>query len=72
MGYLEQEERQYHDHTPKGKIDVKAPSPGDVCSEGPADQWAEHRRDAKYGTKETLVCGPLMQRDGIDNDDDLR
>jgi len=69
---LEQEEDEHHDHTSQGKVEVKAPSPGDVCGEGAAYQRAGHRSDAKHGTKETLVLGPLMQRNSVDNNDNLR
>jgi hypothetical protein len=46
-------------------------SPGDVRGEGAADQRAENRRDPKYGTKEALVLGPFVQRNSVDNNDDL-
>ena len=57
---MEQDENHSHDNAFQRKIDVEASSPGDVCGEGAADRRAEHRRNAKYGTKETLVLGPLL------------
>ena len=71
VGDVEQEENKHQDHASQGKVDVKAPSPGDVRGKGAADQRAEHRRDPKHGTKETLILGPFVQRNSVDNNDDL-
>jgi hypothetical protein len=40
-------------------------------SEGTANKGAEYRCDPKHGTKETLILGPFVQRNGVDNNDDL-
>ena len=57
---MKREEKQHRGRASQGKIDVEAPSPSDVCSEGAANQRAECGRDAKYGTSPTLVLGPLV------------
>ena len=71
VGDTEQEEDEHQDHASQGKVDVKAPSPGDVRGEGAADQRADHRCDPIHGTKETLVLGPFGQRNSVDNNDEL-
>ena len=71
VGDLKHEENQHHNHSSQRKVDIKAPSPGDVCGEGASDQRAEHRRDAKHRTKETLVFRPLVQRNRVGNDENL-
>ena len=52
-------------------VDVETPPPSNVRGEGAADQRAEHRRDPIHGTQEALVLGPFVQRNSVDNNDDL-
>lgn len=69
---MEQEEHEEKHHSSKWKVNVKAPSPGDIRGEAAANQWTDNGGDSINRTQQALVLGSLRKGNGIDNKDKLR
>lgn len=70
VGNLERISDDGHRHAAERQVDVEAPPPGDLGSEGPAEQRADDGRQAEDGAEEALVQRPLVQGHRVDDDDD--
>lgn len=70
IGDLERIGNDGHGHASKRQVDVEAPPPGDLGSEGSTEQRADDGRQAEDGAEEALVQRPLVQRHRVDDDDD--
>jgi hypothetical protein len=68
FGWRLKNEKDDADNNPSDrKIDVETPPPADVSSKRSAKQGSADRSNSKHGSKNALIHGPLMKRDGYDH-----
>lgn len=73
VGHVEQEGDDDEGDAADGQINVEAPAPRDVGGKSAADEGPDDGGETKDGAEQALVEWPLVQRDGVDdNNNDAR